>query len=268
MMDGGKMASVELARMTWKEAQEARDRGAVVLIPIGTLEQNGSMAPLSSDTLVADEVARRVAEATGSVVTPPVHFGYSPPFINYPGTVSLRPETLQAVVLDILDNLIANGFQRIVMVNCHIFNEPIMEQAATQIRKRSSALLGNFNPITLAQGVARQLEPGIEAKFGHGTEPIASMLLSFAPDTVRTEAADPRPWGNYQGLTAPFLSKVKVGNDVFGVYFDQEEVSETGGSGDPGAADGARGAEIMRRVVESASEFVRTFAGLQISKKK
>jgi creatinine amidohydrolase len=262
------MTQVELSNMTWKEAAAARDRGAVVLIPIGTLEQNGSIAPLSSDTLVADEVARRVAEATGSVVTPPVHFGYSPPFINYPGTVSLRPETLQAVIQDVLDNLIANGFRRLVMVNCHIFNEPIMEQAATQIRKRDSALLGNFNPITLAQGVARQLEPGIEAKFGHGTEPIASMLLSFVPDAVRTEAADPRPWGAYQGLTAPFLSKVKVGSDVFGLYFDQEEISETGGSGDPGAADASRGAEIMRRVVESASEFVRTFAGLPVPEKK
>jgi creatinine amidohydrolase len=232
------------------------------------LEQNGSIAPLSSDTLVADEVARRVAEATGSVVTPPVHFGYSPPFINYPGTVSLRPETLQAVIEDVLDNLIANGFRRLVMVNCHIFNEPIMEQAATQVRKRSSALLGNFNPITMAQGVARQLEPGIETRFGHGTEPIASMILSFAPETVKNETADPRPWGTYQGLPAPFLSKVKVGNDVFGLYFDQEEVSETGGSGDPTVADAARGAEIMRRVVESASAYVKVFSELQMPERK
>lgn len=262
------MSQFELAKMTWKEAQAARDRGAVVLIPIGTMEQNGSISPLSSDTLVADEVARRVAEATQSVVTPPVHFGYSPPFIHYPGTVSLRPEVLQAVVEDILDNLIANGFKRLIMVNCHVFNETIMEQAATVIRKRADALIGNFNPITLAQGAARVIEPGIEAKFGHGSEPIASMLLSFAPDSVRTEAADPRSWGPYQGLAAPGLSKVKVGDAVFGLYFDQEDVTETGGSGDPTAADAARGEKIVSKVVETAAAYVTTFAQLQIPKSK
>lgn len=262
------MSRFELGKMTWKEVEAARDRETVVLIPIGTTEQNGSIAPLSSDTLVADEVARKVAEATGSLVAPPVHFGYSPPFIHHPGTISLRPETLRALILDILDNLVSNGFKRLIMVNCHIFNEPPMEQAATEIRKRSAALLGSFNPITLAQRAAREVEPGIEAAFGHGTEPIASMLLSFAPDTVRTEAADPRPWGEYRGLQVPFLSQVKVGKDAFGLYFDIEEVSETGGSGDPRRADAARGAEIMKRVVEAASEYVKVFGGLPVPERK
>lgn len=268
MICGGEMTGIELGNMTWKEAAAARDRGAVVLLPTGTVEQNGSISPLSADTLVADEVAKRVAVATGSVVTPAVNFGYSPTFIHYPGTASLRPDTLRAVIVDILDNLIANGFRRLVMVNCHVYNEPIMEQAATEIRKRSGVLLGYFNPITLAQGISKELDPEAGPAFGHGAEPIASMILSFAPQAVRVEAAQPKPWGTYQGLTAPGLSKVKVGNAVFGLYFDQEDVTDTGGAGDPTAADATRGAEIMRRVVEQATAYVRAFAQLRVPEKK
>lgn len=262
------MATIELGNMTWKEAAAARDRGAVVLIPIGTVEQNGSISPLASDTLIADEVARRVALATDSVVTPAVNFGYSPTFIHYPGTASLRPDTLRAVIVDILDNLISNGFRRLIMVNCHVYNEPIMEQAATEIRKRSGALLGYFNPITMAQAISKEIDPGAGAAFGHGAEPIASMILSFAPQAVKTESAVTKAWSSYQGLPAPGLSKVKVGDTVFGLYFDQEDVSETGGAGDPTVANANRGAEIMRRVVESTTGYVRVFAELGVPERK
>lgn len=262
------MAEIELGNMTWKEATAARDRGAVVLIPIGTLEQNGSISPLAADTLVADEVARRVATATGSVVTPAVNFGYSPTFIHYPGTASLRPDTLRAVIADILDNLIANGFHRLIMVNCHVYNEPIMEQAATEVRKRSDVLLGYFNPITMAQGISKEMDPDAGTAFGHGAEPIASMILSFAPHAVKTGAAEPRPWNPYQGLPAPGLSRVKVGDTVFGLYFDQEDVTDTGGAGDPRAADAARGTAILERLVVAAAAYVRAFAELEVPKKK
>ena len=53
------MTRVELAEMTWSQAASARDRGAVMLITIGTQEENGSVCPLATDTLAhEDEVAK------------------------------------------------------------------------------------------------------------------------------------------------------------------------------------------------------------------
>jgi len=84
--------------MTRKQAEAARDSGAVVLIPVGTLEQNGSVCPLGTDTLAAEEIARRVAQKTEAVVAPTIAYGYSPQFRHFPGAVSLSPDTLRSMV--------------------------------------------------------------------------------------------------------------------------------------------------------------------------
>lgn len=258
------MALVELARMTWTQAGAARDRGAVVLIPVGTLEQNGSVCSLGVDTLVADEVAKRVAQETGAVVAPAINYGYSPQFRHFPGSVSLNPDTLRSMVFDVCLNMIENGFTRLLVVNCHISSEPIIEHALRDVREQLGVLTGTIQPITLAQGASKDLYKGIEGALGHGAEPITSMLRSFAPDAVHLEDFRPDSWRDFQGLTVAGSSKVKVGGGTYGLFFGTDEAAETGGTGDPTASDPKRGEEIMSRVVELASEFVRTFAKLKV----
>lgn len=258
------MAEVELARMTWKQADAARDRGAVVLIPVGTQEQNGSVCPLGADTLVAFEVAKRVAEGTGAVVAPPVNYGYSPQFRHFPGTVSLMPDTLRMLLFDVCRNLIENGFEHLLLVNCHVPNEPILEHAARDVREQLGVLMGSMNPIALAQSASQDLYAGAEATLGHGSEPIASILRAFVPETVDLEAARHDTWKEFQGLTVVGSSRVKVGSGTFGLYFGTEEAAETGGTGDPTASNPDRGAEILRRVVDLASQYVIAFARLRV----
>ena len=257
------MTRVELAHMTWKQASEARDRGAVVLIPIGTQEQNGSISPLASDTLVAVEVARQVAQQSDALMAPPIHYGYSPIFRHYPGSVCLRPDTLRMMILDVCENLIENGFDHLLLVNCHNANEPIMEHAAMDIRERLGVLMGYFNPINLAQSASKDLYAGMDACLGHGSEPIASMLRSFIPESVYLESARFGGWKDFQNLPVAGTSKVTVGGATFGLYFTNDDVMETGGTGDPTASNPQRGAEIMHRVVDLASGYVRAFAGLK-----
>ena len=57
------MAQVETAYMTWKEVEAARERGAAVLIPIGTHEQNGTLGPMATDGLLVFEIAKKIAAA-------------------------------------------------------------------------------------------------------------------------------------------------------------------------------------------------------------
>lgn len=254
----------ELAHMTWTESEVARDRGAVVLIPIGTQEQNGPSAPLSSDTLVAVEVARRVAHQTGAVVAPPICYGYSPMFRHFPGTVSLQPETLRRLIVDICENFIQNGFERLMLVNCHLGNEPIMGHAAEEIRERIGILLGSFNPMSLAETVGKDMYASARSTMGHGAEPMVSVLRSFVPGSVRLGSAKPGGWKDFQGLTVSTTSKVTLDGAVFGLYFGNDEVMETGGLGDPMASDPERGAEILRRVVAVASKYVDAFSRLQL----
>jgi creatinine amidohydrolase len=262
------MAQVELARMTWKQAAAARDRGAVVLIPVGTLEQNGSVCPLGTDTLAAAEIAKRVAEKSGAVVTPTIAFGYSPQFRHFPGTVSVSPDTLRSMIYDVCLNMIANGFDRLFVINCHISNEPIIEHAARDVREQLDVLMAAVNPITVAQGATKDLYAAKENTLGHGSEPIASMLRSFTPESVHMDQSKYDEWGTFQGLQAVGSSKVKVGQGSFNLFFGTDEAAETGGSGDPSASDPERGAEIMNRTVDIIADFVQAFAKLEVSEQE
>lgn len=100
----------------------AQDDRAVV--PIGCTEQHAYLS-LAVDAILAENVAVDAAEPLGVPVFPVIPFGHTPTFMAYPGTVSLRLETLIAVVRDVLDSLATHGFKRIVIVNGHGGNAPI-----------------------------------------------------------------------------------------------------------------------------------------------
>jgi creatinine amidohydrolase len=114
---------MKITDMNWMqvEAAVARDRRAVV--PVGSIEQHGCLS-LAVDAILAERVAVEAAEPLGVPVFPVLNYGITPYFLKYPGTVSLRLDTYQRIVVDILDSLTATGFTRILFVNGHGGNIP------------------------------------------------------------------------------------------------------------------------------------------------
>jgi creatinine amidohydrolase len=112
-----------IAQMNWMqvEAGLARDRRAVV--PVGSTEQHGYLS-LCVDAILAERVAAEAAEPLGVPVFPVLNYGITPYFLAFPGTVSLRLDTYQRIVTDILDSLAGSGFTRILFVNGHGGNIP------------------------------------------------------------------------------------------------------------------------------------------------
>ena len=100
---------------------------------------SSSMARLGyvgADTILAEHVAVRVAEQLDHVyVAPPLWYGYTP-YTQFPGTVSLRLETLQAVVHDVLSGYLEHGFRRCIIVNNHGPNEAAIEPVAREIHRQ------------------------------------------------------------------------------------------------------------------------------------
>ena len=94
------------------------------VLPIGCTEQHAYLS-LSVDSILAENVAIDAAEPLGVPVFPVIPFGHTPTFMAYPGTISLRLETLIAVARDALDSLATHGFKRILIVNGHGGNSPI-----------------------------------------------------------------------------------------------------------------------------------------------
>ena len=110
--------------MNWRdvEARAALDDRAV--LPIGSTEQHAQLS-LCVDAILAERVAVEAAEPLGAPVFPVMPYGLAPYFTAYPGTVSLRVETLLAVARDVLASIRRAGFRRILIVNGHGGNAPV-----------------------------------------------------------------------------------------------------------------------------------------------
>ncbi|MFC5833888.1 creatininase family protein [Nonomuraea insulae] len=133
---GGTGSPVLWEELTWQEAgHTAADLNAVI-IPVGATEQHGPHLPLAVDTLICQAVALSVSALTGVPVVPPLAFGVSASHGDFAGTVALRPETLIAVVEDVIDSLHASGVRQFVLLNGHIWNNGSLDVSAEKLRVR------------------------------------------------------------------------------------------------------------------------------------
>jgi creatinine amidohydrolase len=106
--------------MQVEEYLEHDDRA---VLPVGSTEQHAYLS-LATDSILAERVAVEAAEPLGVLVLPAMPFGIAPGFAAFPGSVSLRAETLVGVLVEALDTLRGQGFRRFLVVNGHGGNTP------------------------------------------------------------------------------------------------------------------------------------------------
>jgi creatinine amidohydrolase len=254
-----------IAEMSWREVRAALATQPVVLIPLGSTEQHGPVTP-TGDYLIADEIAVRVAERTNSLVAPVIPFGNSEYFRSFPGTISVRSETLAAVAEDVCTSLLDHGFERLLFVNGHSGNDPILEDVARRIRRTRGVRVvtikpGAFRPPALL----RQLYgDDVTRVLGHGGEPLASMWLHLRPELVDLKANEPGGRADFYGLTINDLSVASFERAPVAVYFDMEEISPNGSMGDSTVASADKGRAILEAVVDGCAAFVERFKQVNV----
>jgi creatinine amidohydrolase len=125
-----------LQQMTWPGARVALEQARLAIIPVGSTEQHGPHLRLSTDTVIAEQLALRLARAVAphAVVAPPVPFGVSYHHLDFPGTLTLSPDTLQAVVTELVESLRRHGVEAFFLLTGHGGNEATLEVLATKLR--------------------------------------------------------------------------------------------------------------------------------------
>ena len=114
---------MRIADMNWMQVEQHVKRDQRAVLPIGSTEQHGYLS-LCVDVILAERVSVEAAEPIQVPVYPTINYGFTPSFVDYAGTVSLRLSTLCALMCDILDHMARTGFRQIVIVNGHGGNGP------------------------------------------------------------------------------------------------------------------------------------------------
>lgn len=137
-----------LVEATWTEIEGYLAGSQAIVMPIGSVEQHGPMGLLGTDAMCAEIIARRAGEIGGFLVGPTLALGMAQSHLAFPGTISLKPSTLMAVVQDVVASLSSAGFRHIVFLNGHGGNIATISTAFSEIHAHRS-LQQNADDINL-----------------------------------------------------------------------------------------------------------------------
>ncbi len=115
---------MRIADSNWSDIEAFLAHDDRCVLPFGSTEQHAQLS-LCVDAILAERVALEAAAPLGVPVYPAMPFGLAPYFAAFPGSVSLRVETLLAVARDLIASAARSGFRRILIVNGHGGNAPV-----------------------------------------------------------------------------------------------------------------------------------------------
>ncbi|MEQ3548993.1 creatininase family protein [Pseudonocardia nematodicida] len=187
---GGTGSPVLWEHLTWPEADRTVTGTDAVIIPIGATEQHGPHLPLAVDSMICEAVAHGVSALTGVPVVPTLTYGVSGSHGDFGGTVSVRPETMIALVEDLVDSLHRAGVRQFVLLNGHIWNNGSLDVSAEKLRVRhGDARVRALGYVTMYPG------PEVDGHVTHGRGLMhanffeTSVMLHLRPDLVRMDRA-------------------------------------------------------------------------------
>jgi creatinine amidohydrolase len=178
--------------MTWEEARGVAGPGSVAILPVGAIEAHGPHLPLETDVIIALAMARSAAArlaARGArvVLLPPLTYTAAAFAGGFAGTLSLRPETVTATLLDIAGSLTRHGFGVLAIANTHLDPGHLasLDAAVSTIRRDSG--LAVACPNIAAKPWALRLSDDFKSGACHAGRFETSIVLAERPELVRTE---------------------------------------------------------------------------------
>ena len=239
---------------------DALDRErTLMMLPLGAVEQHGRHMPVGTDSAIAHALCVAVAErGAARVVLPPPWYGLSQHHMQFPGSVTLRAETMMAMVGDVVDSLIAHGFRRILLVNGHGGNGGVLDVLSSTLGHRHyrAARIVGLTYFQLAADEIDAIRDSGPGGTGHAGEFETSVMLHLHPDQVNVDervACYPDPGSPYLSTDLTRGARVRT-------YRDFRDLSEAGVLGDPALASAEKGRRFFDACADVLDAFATDFA--------
>lgn len=229
-------------------------RARIAILPVGATEQHGPHLRLETDTAIAEALAHRIAEAVAplAVVAPPLPIGVSYHHMDFAGTLTVSPDTLQRVLTEMAESLHQHGITHFFLLSGHGGNEASLQVLATTLRFQRGLQVASLFYFALARDV--MADGAVSERWGHACEVETSLALYLRPDLIdgshlSSGVHHPYPYP-YSDLNAP---------PAVSVPFSFAELTENGAFGDARQAEIEFGRAIAEAVVDRAAAFLRGF---------
>ncbi|MBT8251957.1 MAG: creatininase family protein [Nitrosopumilus sp.] len=212
----------------------------VAVIPVGSIEQHGPHLPISTDTDIVTEVAKRISEKKGFFLLPTITYGVSfehAPFFN----LSIKESTLRTVISDLCMSLLSNGIKTVFIINGHHGNLKPIKNMDIRLKKLSKNKLKVF-PLSYWHFMKRE--------FDHAGFVETSLMLAISKNVKMNSAK--------KGLITDKMTKKEI--QKLGKLANQSfpKATKNGIWGDPTKATKKDGQEILAEIIKNLSKRCQT----------
>lgn len=256
------MRSLFLSELTNEDVEKISSHTEMVLVPVGSFEQHGRHLPLATDSIIAYEVTKIVAERISPefpvLVAPLVPLGKSTEHSSRAGTISLEGKVFADLLRSVCRSLARDGFKKIVFMNGHGGNANLLAAILREIREETGAFVATiylYSEELLKDALSRFKELG-ELDVFHACALETSFMMVLRPELVHLDKAAreiPSKFTQQAGYNWLLLNKKR------GVEFSWliDELSKSGVIGDPTKADLKMGRIVLETLVTKICEVLR-----------
>lgn len=253
------MNEMFLENQSWVKIKKYLEKSKTILIPTGSIENQGNHLPLGLDTHVATYLCEAVSKQTNCMVGPCLSVGYSKWFMNFSGTISLQHNTLTLLIQEYCNSLFEHGFRNFIFINPHTGNGNAIADIGREIRDKKG-LVTMVDIWRTFEKIAKETEIMKNISFTHGGEIMTSVALAIYPEYVymkniqNTNTSFPLT-ENIHHVNTVGLSEFK-GKNIW-TYLQAEEITNTGFIGDPSNSTREKGVILLEKMISFLIDLIK-----------
>ena len=252
--------SYYLIDQTYEDLEEYVAKNAIVVLPVGTIEEHGKHLPIGTDydiaKFIGDEIGKQLSSEIPLLIMESVWAGYSPKAMTkWPGIMRLRTRTFIDMMVDVCSSIIEMGFKKIVMLDCHGQHAPFLNVVTKEIADKYGLYIVSTSPLNFSLEGFNKVRTSPRGGVCHACEWETSMMLKCS-DYVKTDKIIDEPIQYHSDFVAGdgAMSGQRVVWSTWGL-----QKSKTGIYGSPSHGSKEKADVIMKCMIENYRKFLKEY---------